>query len=533
MADLQLNGQNLVLRELIEVARQGRKVALSADAVKSMEESLAWVLRASEGGILDERGQPRTVYGVNTGFGSLARVPIPIDKSQVLSRNLVRSHAAGVGDTVPRDVARAMVVLRSNALAKGVSGCRPVLVERLLDLLNQGIDPRVPAQGSCGSSGDLAPLAFLGLLIAHAPEDPDEETGGAWLGDEIVSGREALRRAGLEALTLGPKEGLALTNGAQLSTAFAALALWDAMRLVQLGEIAAAMSIEALRGVTRAFQPEVHALRPYVGAKDCAANLLVLMSGSGLVDTISGKVQDAYSLRCTPQVVGGVRDALAHVGRQLGVEFNAATDNPLICLDAVGEDKAYSAGMFHGEPVGLASDYLKIAISELASLAERRLYRLITARLSANLPPSLVHHERPGLGLFGVQTTAAALVSECKALGWPASLDSIPTCEDQEDHVAMSTTASRRAADVVALAQRVVDIELMAAEHALRWRLEEEPGLSLGRGTAVAHEHLSSILYGSDVPSEALAAVADTREDLLDAVLEACPELVSIDGVQA
>jgi histidine ammonia-lyase len=418
-----------------------------------------------------------------------------------------------------------MVVLRANALAKGASGCRPLLVERLLDLLNAGIDPAVPSQGSCGSSGDLAPLAFLGLILAHTPEDPEEETGKAWVGEDLVSGREALSRGGIEAITLGPKEGLALTNGAQLSTAFAALALKDAQDLVALAEVAAALSIEALRGVTRAFRPEVHSLRPYAGAQATAANLLQLLEGSGLVDTIDGKVQDAYSLRCTPQVLGAVRDALSHVESQLLVELNSATDNPLICLEVEDEDKAFSAGMFHGEPVGLVADYLKIAVGELASLSERRLYRLLTAPLSADLPASLAHHDRPGLGLFGTQTTAAALVSECKALGWPSSLDSIPTCEDQEDHVAMSTTAARRAAEVVALAQHVVDIELLAAHRAMRWRQAEEPGIGVSLAAQAVDEILSQVLRPEQVPAESMEAIGGVRVRILETVRSKCRDL--------
>ncbi len=525
MSPLVLDGESLSLLDLVAVARARREVELSPKARAAMRQSLDWVLEAAEGRLCDESGNPRSVYGINTGFGSLARVRIPKEKSSELSRNLVRSHAAGVGSPAPRDVARAMVVLRANALAKGASGCRPILVDRLLDLLNAGIDPAVPSQGSCGSSGDLAPLAFLGLILAHQPGDPEEETGSAWVGEDLVSGREALFRGGIEAITLGPKEGLALTNGAQLSTAVAALALRDAQDLVALAEVAAALSIEALRGVTRAFRPEVHALRPYVGAKATAANLMRLLAGSGLVDTIDGKVQDAYSLRCTPQVLGAVRDALAHVEGQLLVELNAATDNPLICLQVEDEDKAFSAGMFHGEPVGLVSDYLKIAVGELASLSERRLYRLLTAPLSADLPASLAHHDRPGLGLFGIQTTAAALVSECKALGWPASLDSIPTCEDQEDHVAMSTTAARRAADVVALAQHVVDIELLAAHRAMQWRLAEEPGVQLSLAAKAVTEALLPVLHPGQVPSESVDAVGGVRHRVLEAVRRECRDM--------
>lgn len=499
---LHVDGQRLDLRGLVEVARNRGTVALADAARLEMKRSRSWVEDAVAGRVGD--GDP--IYGVNTGYGSLARVRIPEDRLHELSRNLVRSHAAGVGAPVSRDVARATVLLRANALARGRSGCRPELVELLLELLNRGVDPWLPSQGSCGSSGDLAPLAHLALIVSHWDQDPDDETGRAWVGDELMSGRAALARVGLEPTVLGPKEGLALTNGAQVTTAITALALADSIRLVQVAEIAAALSIEALRGVTRAFHPKVHALRPYPGAVACAANLLRLLEGSELVDSVPGKVQDAYALRCTPTVLGAVRDSLRFVHQQVGVELNAVTDNPLILVDAEGDDKAFSAGMFHGEPVGIAADLLKIAVCELASISERRLYRLTTGALSVHLPASL--REGPGVGLLALQTSAAALVSENKALAFPASVDSIPTCEDQEDHVAMSTTAARRAAEVVANAQRVVAIELLCAHRALTHRLKFEPGVHLGCGTYPAWVRIGEALVDAgETPAELVRAV--------------------------
>lgn len=529
-APLHIDGTGLTVSDVAQVARLGRGVSLDPSARTRMRASRTWVEEVARGERAGPDGGPLAVYGVNTGFGSLARVRIPLARIAELSRNLVRSHAAGVGPAAPRDVARAMVLLRANALARGVSGCRPGLVDLLCALLEHGIDPVVPAQGSCGSSGDLAPLAHLALLVSHDDADPDGETGEAWLDDRRVPGREALASAGLTPLRLGPKEGLALTNGAQLTTAFAALAVHDACELVLLAEVAAAMSIEALRGVRRAFHPAVHAQRPYPGARACAANLLALMTGSSLADSLPDKVQDAYSLRCTPPVLGAVRDALTHARTQIEVELNAATDNPLIVLEVEGDDKALSAGLFHGEPVGLAADYLKLAVAELASLAERRLYRLLTANLSADLPASM-RGDRPGLGLMALQTTAAALVSENKALGWPASMDSIPTCEDQEDHVAMSTTAARRAAEVVANSQAVVAIELLCAARALRHRREVDPHVALGAGAAAAFAVLD-VLPQCDVPAEAVQGVQGTIDDgsLMRAVRAACPSLVGVGG---
>jgi len=532
MYPLELDGQSLTLKALVEVARCGRSASLSEDARALMAQSRAWVEDASEGRL---PGGERAIYGVNTGFGSLSQIRIQADQMRQLSRNLIRSHAAAVGPYVAPEISRATVLLRANALSRGASGCRPVLVEALLALLREGITPALPSQGSCGSSGDLAPLSHLGLLIAHDPSDPHSETGSAWVNGKLVSGKDALALKGLKPVVLGAKEGLAINNGAQVTTAIAALACYDAHQLVLLAEIAAAMAVEALKGVRRAFHPAVHALRPYVGARACAANLLILLEGSELVDSVPGRVQDAYSLRCSPQVLGASRDAIAHVTAQVEVELNAVTDNPVILPEDNGEGDdygAFSAGLFHGEPVGMAADYLKIAVAEIASISERRLFRLITGNLSGRLPAQLVGKDRPGVGLFGLQTSAAALVSENKALAWPASVDSIPTCEDQEDHVAMSTTAARRASEVVTNARRVIAIELFAAARALRYRRTLEPTVSLGKGTGAALEALEAILEGSDgeSPSELIERVegAMAGETIETAVQDACGALFAV-----
>ena len=281
-----------------------------------------------------------------------------------------------------------------------------------------------------------------------------------------------------------------ITNGAQLSTAIATLNILEAKRLMLAGELAAAMSMEALLGISRAFHPDVHKMRPYIGARQCAFNIRQLIKGSTLIDSVPEKLQDAYSIRCTPQILGAVRDMLRFVEQQISVEWNAATDNPLILLDVNdisqqdADNKAFSAGMFHGEPIGIAMDSFKIAVSELASLSERRQYRLTTGSLSQLLPPGLVGKDRPAVGMIVPQTTASALVSENKCLAWPASVDSIPTCEDQEDHIAMSTVASRRARDVLRNATKVVAIELLSSAQALSFRLDENTNASLGQGVS-------------------------------------------------
>ena len=484
-----LDGASLSLRDLVEVARNGRGVDLDSGARTRMHRSFGWVTEACQS---DE-----PIYGVNTGFGSLARVRIDPALSAKLSANLVRSHAAGVGRPLGDDVVRGMILLRANALARGVSGCQPRLVEILLAMLNAGVTPVVPSQGSCGSSGDLAPLSHLGLVIAGMPE------GEARFEGQVMPADQAMRAAGIVPLTLGAKDGLAITNGAQATTSLLALACHDAAVLMEAAEVAAAMSIEALLGASRAFHSAVHAQRPYRGALATASHLRALMADSTLVDSVPAKVQDAYSLRCTPTVLGAARDALDHVVQQLSVELNATTDNPLILVDEPGQNKAYSAGLFHGEPLGLVSDYLKIAVGEVASISERRLYRLTTGSLSARLPAGLAREDRPDLGWMVPQTTAAALVSEIRALGWPASLDSIPTCEDQEDHVAMSTTAARRLLRVVACARKVVAIELLVATEALAMR--DGTG-QLGRGTREAYAVLSSVDLG-DLPSDQIATI--------------------------
>lgn len=485
---VQLDGSSLTLEEVAAVARFGAEVRLSDAARDEMQRSHAWVQLAARGDLVDEQQRPLAVYGVNTGYGSLARVRINDEQIAALSWNLVRSHAAGVGPKLPLDFVRAMMLLRANALAKGVSGVRPVLVQRLAEMLNAGVTPVVPSRGSCGSSGDLAPLAHLGLVLFRDPNgDP---SGTALYEGEALPAGEAMKRAGLEQLLPGPKDGLAITNGAQLTCAITALTCFDAVQLIHQAEVAAALSWEALQGVSRALNATVQQHRPYPGAMDCASDLRRLLGGSTLVDSIEDKVQDAYSLRCTPQVLGAVRDGVRYAIDQVRVELNAVTDNPLILVDEPGDNKAFSAGMFHGEPVGFAADHLRLSLCELGSLAERRLYRLTTGVLSGNLPPLLAS----GLGLgFGLpQTTAAALVAENRQLAFPATVDSIPTCEDQEDHVAMSTTAARRSATVLANVRRIIAIELLAAQTALRIRKKE--GYELGAGSEAAFQAMERLV---------------------------------------
>lgn len=442
----------LALKDVVAVAREAQQVTLAPAARERMRASRAVVERAVAEG--------RVVYGVTTGFGELKDRVIPAAEVRELQVNLLRSHAAGVGPPAPRDVVRAMLLLRAASLALGHSGVRPELVDALLALLEGDITPLVPQQGSVGASGDLAPLAHLaGVLMGE--------------GEALMAGRQmpaglALRGANLQPITLEAKEGLALINGTQFSTATAALALADARRVWEAGVAAAALSTEVLMGSFQPAREDVQNLRPYPGALETARRLRAYSAGSAIVESHAscGRVQDAYSLRCVPQVMGASWDALAHIERQLVIEFASVNDNPLVFAES-GE--VISAGHFHAQPVALAADYLKIAVCEIASISERRVDRLLDARVSG-LPPVLA--KRPGTesGYMLAQYTAAALVSENKTLAHPASVDSIPTGAGLEDHVSMAPIAARHARQIVDNAARVVALELLCACRALEFR---------------------------------------------------------------
>jgi len=469
---LVIDGRSLTLDEVAEVAMKGRPVVLSEGA----RERVAASRRVIDGIVAS--GQ--VVYGVNTGFGRLAEVRISAEEVEHLQLNLLRSHACGVGDPFPREVVRAMLLLRANVLSSGFAGCRPDVVEAVLSLLNGGVHPVVPSQGSVGASGDLAPLAHLALVLVGE--------GEAELDGERMPGREALRRSGLEPIVLGAKEGLALINGTQASAAVGALAVWRARRLVDAADVCCALTLDAMEGTDTAFMEAIHAARPHAGQGASAARLRRLLEGSEIRSShvACTKVQDAYSLRCAPQVHGAARDALEHVGRLLEIEINSATDNPMVFPDG----RVVSGGNFHGAPISAPMDYLAAALTGLASISERRLARMVDTSLSG-LPPFLT--ERAGLnsGFMMVQVSAAALVSECKTLSHPASVDSIPTSASQEDHVSMSTWAARKLSRVVEMLRQVLAMEYVAGaqgvefhrpmrsseplETAIGWLREEVP----------------------------------------------------------
>jgi histidine ammonia-lyase len=454
---IEIGARSLTLADVVAVARDGVAVRLARGVRERMEASRAVVDAAVR--------ENRVIYGVTTGFGELKDKVISAGDVRQLQINLLRSHAAGVGPDAPAEVARAMILLRAASLAHGRSGVRPELVDALLLLLERHVTPVVPSQGSVGASGDLAPLAHLAQVLVGE--------GEAWLGAlgegsaKRMPASLALRGAGLQPLSLEAKEGLALINGTQFSTAIAALACADARALWEAGVAAATLSIEVLLGSLQPAREDVQSLRPYRGALEAARRLRAFADGSALVASHKdcGKVQDAYSLRCVPQVMGASWDALVHVEAQLEIEINGVNDNPLVLPNG----DVVSAGLFHAQGVGLVADYLKIAVSEIGSISERRIDRLTDARVS-DLPAVLT--ENPGLesGYMLAQYTAAALVSENKVLCHPATVDSIPTGAGLEDHVSMAPIAARHLRQVVDNVARVVALELLCGCRALEFR---------------------------------------------------------------
>jgi histidine ammonia-lyase len=449
-------------------------------ARKAIQRSREWV------DSIVNKGEP--VYGINTGFGIFSEQRIPANDSAELSRNLILSHAVGTGDPLDDEVVRAAILVRANTLAKGFSGVREIVVETLIALLNKQVTPIVPSQGSLGSSGDLAPLSHLALVFTTDQEDLKEESGFARYAGEVLTGKEAMVRAGIERIILGAKEGLALNNGATFSAAAAALAVYDADTLLDAAEKSLAMSLEAVMGCSAAFDERLHQARGHQGQIRVARTIRNLTKGSSLVDAY-GRVQDAYSLRCAPQVQGIGWDTLDFVRGIVELEINAATDNPLLFEPGI----ALSGGNFHGEPVGVAVDYLGIALAEIASISERRTFRLTDGHLNADLPPMLVDRlSAAGLnsGLMMPQYTAASLVLENQTLSMPDSVHSLPTSAEQEDHNANSMTAARHTRDIIKNTAQVLAIELYTATRALDLRLRQNPEAQLGQGTSEVYRKI-------------------------------------------
>ena len=505
MAETQvLTGEDLEVDHVWAVAVERAPAELSASARERMRASREVVERAA--------AAPERTYGVNTGFGRLVTKTIPADLAEELQVRLLRSHACGVGDPYPDEVVRAALLLRANALATGVSGTRVEVAELLLECLVRGVLPRVPSRGSVGASGDLAPLAHLALPLIGE--------GEAWVDGELLAGQEALERAGLQPLRLRAKEGLSLINGTQFMAAFGALGVVRARRLAVAADVACAVSLEALQGSRKAFSPAVQALRPLRGQSESAENVLRLVDGSDVMESHRwcDRVQDAYSLRCAPQVHGASRDLLRYVEETVSVELNAGTDNPLVLVD---EREIVSAGNFHGQPVAFALDALAMAVSELASISERRTERLVNPSLSDGLPAFLAPDGGLNSGFMIPQYVAASLVSENKSLAHPASVDSIPTSAGQEDHVSMGNASGLKAWQVLANAERAVAIELLAGAQAVEFLAP----LGAGTGSEAARRFVRSLSprVGEDRPlgGDIEAVASAIRGGSLAAAVEA------------
>lgn len=467
-----LEGEGLTAAQVAQVAWEHAPVALSENALRRVAECRRMVEEMVEGN--------QVVYGVTTGFGKFSDVHISSQDAAKLQVNLIRSHACAVGTPLPESTVRALMLLRANAVAKGYSGIRPETLQLLIDCLNRGVHPVVPEQGSLGASGDLAPLSHLALVLMGE--------GEAFYQGERLPGGEALKRAGLSPIVLQAKEGLALINGTQAMTSIGTLALLQAQHLAKQADAIAALTVECLRGIPDAFADEVHRVRPYPEQIGVASNLRKLLHGSGLT-TRQGeiRVQDAYSLRCLPQVHGATRQVLAYVQDKIGIEINSATDNPLLFLE---EGRVISGGNFHGQPVAFAMDFLKIGISELANISERRTERLVNPALSGDLPAFLSHDPGLASGMMIPQYVAASLVSENKVLAHPASVDSIPSSANQEDHVSMGTTAARHASQVIRNAANVLAIELICAAEAAEYLGTDR----LAPATRVLHDRLRAVV---------------------------------------
>lgn len=465
---LQLNGQKLSLTRIAAVAAGKESVSLSSSARERVEESRAVVERIVAAG--------QTVYGVNTGFGRLSDVRIERSDLRELQLNLVRSHSCGLGNPLSIEEARAMLLLRANVLALGYSGCRPVVIEKLIALLEAGVTPVIPEKGSVGASGDLAPLAHLAQTAIGE--------GEAFFEQQRMASADALRRAQIEPLLLEAKEGIALLNGTQAMAAVGGLALHRAERVARLADVAGAMTLEALKGTPAAFDERIHAARPHRGQTEVAAHLRELLSGSQIRQSHlenDPRVQDAYSLRCMPQVHGTVRDALAHAREIVEIETGSATDNPLVFTDT-GE--VISGGNFHGAPLALAFDYAAMALTDLMSITERRVDRLVNPDANEDLPPFLTTHAGSASGFMMLQIVAASLLSEAKVLAHPASIDNVPTDGGKEDHVSMGMTGAIKLRAIVGLSELMTAIELIAAAQGLEYRAP----LRAGKGVENARD---------------------------------------------
>jgi len=493
MHKVQIDGETLTIEDVVKVARQNAKVVIPEEAKKRVKKSRVILERLVK--------EKRVIYGVNTGFGALSNIIIQPDDIKQLQVNLIRSHASGVGKPLSTDVVRALMLLRANTLAKGYSGVRLETLETLVEMLNKGVHPIIPAKGSVGASGDLAPLSHMILMLIGE--------GKAEYQGKILSGKEAMEKAGIKPVQLEFKEGIALNNGTQLMTAIAALTVHDAENLIKTAEAAAALSLEALLGVSDAFDEKIHNARPHNGQLLTAKNIRKLIAGSQLIQTGNEAMQkrqrphDPYSLRCAPQVLGAARDAIAYAKKVVEVEINSATDNPLVFPE---EEKCLSGGNFHGQPISLAMDLVGIALTMVGNISERRIARLLDDKLNNGLPAFLIPSEaKAGVnsGFMTTQYTAAALASENKILAHPACVDSIPTSANYEDFVSMGVTAAEKTMQILENTEYIIAIELLCATQAVDFRGPEKLGKGTKKTYALIRKHVPMLkqdkVLGEDV----------------------------------
>ncbi len=472
--EIVIDGHSLTIETFVAVARYGAKVSLAPKAMEAMKESRALAEKIA--------AEKRVAYGITTGFGDFATVAVPEEMSNQLSTNLILSHCTATGDPYSQEVVRGMLLLRANALCGGVSGVRPLLVEMMVEMLNKNVVPVVPQKGSLGASGDLTPLAHMCLPLLGK--------GRAVYEGVEMDGGEAMAKAGIQTVdTLVCKEGLGLTNGTCAMTSVGTLALYDTIRAAKTADVVASLSMEALTGLKNAFDPRVHQVRGHKGQMQVAKNILLLTEGSEILSKCQNdRVQDAYSLRCIPQVHGAIRDAIEYVRSKVEIELNAVTDNPLMFLD---DEAVISGGNFHGEPMALAFDFLGIACSEIADISERRTERMVNAALSNGLTPFLTTQGGVNSGFMIVQYSAASMVSENKVLAHPASVDSIPSSANQEDMVSMGTTAARKSGWILQNTLSVLADELLTACQAIdiRRRLNTH-----GQGISPVHQKVYELV---------------------------------------
>lgn len=471
-----INGNNLTIEDVVNVCRNNYEVIITEEAIINVKKSRELVDKLVDEGKIS--------YGITTGFGRFSDVAISREDSKLLQENLIISHSCGVGNPLSEDTVRAIMLLRVNNLAKGYSGIRLETLQTLVDMINKGVHPIIPEKGSLGASGDLAPLSHMVLTMIGEGE-------AIYKGERMPS-KWAMEKSGISIMdSLSSKEGLALINGTQVMTAIGLLATYDAMNLLKTADIAYCLTMEALNGITCAMDERVHKIRPHQGQINTAKNILDILKGSEMTSKQGEiRVQDAYSLRCTPQIHGASKDAIEYVMNKINIEINSVTDNPIIFAN---EEEIISGGNFHGQPIALSFDFLGIALSEIANISERRLEKLVNPALNHGLPAFLVNHGGLNSGFMIVQYSAASLVSENKVLAHPASVDSIPSSANQEDHVSMGTIAARKARDIMENARKVIAMEILSATQAIDLRGKKSLGIGTEAAYSVVREHTSFV----------------------------------------